>query len=75
MKNVRLQNSGYKHAHKRCPVFNKRCNGCGKGNHFKSVCQSKQRSKKNVHDVDMNDDDEADTEPYVIDALNMRRLL
>ena len=69
-KSGKCKNCGYEHAHKRCPAFNKRCNGCGKWNHFESVCQSKQIHKKNVHDVDL-DDDEADTEPYVIDAVNM----
>ena len=67
-KSGKCQDCGYEHAYKCCPAFNKRCNHCGKWNHFESMCLSKQKSKKNVHNVDVNDN-KPDTEPYASDAV------
>ena len=36
---------GTEHAHLQCPAWGKTCGTCGKANHFKGVCQSKDRVK------------------------------
>ena len=36
--------AGYKQREKSCPAWGKKCHRCGKGNHFKSQCGSKEAS-------------------------------
>ena len=43
---------GKKHAPARCPAYGKKCNSCGRRNHFAIVCQSKQVKATNEIQAD-----------------------
>jgi hypothetical protein len=43
---------GRRHAPARCPAFGKKCNSCGRKNHFAIVCQSKQVKSANEIQAD-----------------------
>ena len=38
-------NCGSKHPPRKCKAFGKKCHGCGKPNHFISICRSRNRSQ------------------------------
>ena len=63
-------NCGRSHKRNECPAYKKQCHGCGKWNHFHSVCRSNPKDKRqshHVHHVEQHDNSDEDDPP--IDSL------
>ena len=62
-------NCGRQHEPRACPAYGKRCNHCGKPNHFSTVCRSKQAQPTNIKDIEYSGED-SDSD-FGIDGLSV----
>lgn len=58
------------HDYGKCPSFGKRCNNCGKLNHFAIACSTNKLSEIRVHPNDTIDGDVEDDDAYFIDSIS-----
>lgn len=62
------------HRRGKCPAYRKRCNYCGKLNHFEATCIFKKQHEKKINAVEKGWDEEDDDEELLINSISVDKI-